>query len=126
MKMEAIPVKECIKNIEPEPFHLLLDRGEMKKNRLNHLVVLIKGAGEMGTGVASRLFRANFRNIVMLETASPLAVRRRVSFCEAIHDHTMAVEGIEAVKVSEEYRSHRGMGGRKDCSPSGPEVGQHP
>jgi xanthine dehydrogenase accessory factor len=91
------------KDIEPESFHLLLDRGEMKKNSLNHLVVLIKGAGEMGTGVASRLFRANFRNIVMLETASPLAVRRRVSFCEAIHDDTMAVEGIEAVKVSEEY-----------------------
>jgi len=76
---------------------------KLRKNRLKHLVILIKGAGEMGTGVASRLFRANFRNIVMLESASPLAVRRRVSFCEAVHDHIMTVEGIEAVKVSEQY-----------------------
>ncbi len=74
----------------------------MKENSIRHLVILFKGAGEMGTGVASRLFRANFKNIVMLETASPLAVRRKVSFCEAVHDHTMQVEGIEAVSVSDE------------------------
>ncbi|TWJ14188.1 xanthine dehydrogenase accessory factor [Geobacter argillaceus] len=56
----------------------------------------------MATGVACRLFRANFRRILMLETPSPLAVRRRVSFCEAVHEQTVSVEGIEAVKVSNE------------------------
>ncbi len=56
----------------------------------------------MATGVACRLYRANFRRILMLETPSPLAVRRRVSFCEAIHEQQMSVEGIEAVKVRDE------------------------
>lgn len=53
----------------------------------------------MATGVAVRLYRSNFRRILMLETASPLAVRRRVAFSEAIHEKNMTVEGIEAVRV---------------------------
>ena len=85
----------------------------MNKKPLKHLVILIKGAGEMGTGVASRLFGANLRNILMLESACPLAVRRRVSFCEAVHDHTMEVEGIEAVKVSEGHEVIEAWGAGK-------------
>lgn len=56
----------------------------------------------MATGVACRLYRANFRRILMLEIDCPLAVRRHVSFCEAIHDRTKMVEGVEAVKVADE------------------------
>lgn len=59
--------------------------------------IVIKGAGEMASGVAVRLYRAGFRNIVMLETARPLAVRRAVSFCEAVHDGRQEVEGVAAV-----------------------------
>ncbi len=57
---------------------------------------MIYGAGEMASGVAVRLFRAGFRRLVMLEVASPTAVRRPVSFCEAVHDGRVAVEGVEA------------------------------
>lgn len=71
------------------------------KKELKELVILIRGAGEMATGVAVRLFRSNFRKILMLETASPLAVRRRVSFCEAVHDGSAAVEGIEAIAITD-------------------------
>lgn len=53
----------------------------------------------MSSGIASRLFHANLRRILMLETAAPLAIRRLVSFSEAVHDGTMTVEGIEAVRV---------------------------
>ena len=74
----------------------------MKNKALKDLVIIIKGAGEMATGVACRLYRANFGRILMLEIPSPLAVRRRVSFCEAIHEQTMVVEGIEAVRVATE------------------------
>ena len=35
----------------------------------------------------------------MLETDNPLAVRREVSFCEAVHDGHKTVEGIEATRV---------------------------
>lgn len=78
-------------------------RSETEKRVLNRLMIVIRGAGEMATGVASRLFRANFKQILMLETTSPLAVRRGVSFSEAIHSQTMTVEGIEAVRVSEDH-----------------------
>ncbi|MBE0577079.1 MAG: EF2563 family selenium-dependent molybdenum hydroxylase system protein [Desulfuromonadales bacterium] len=70
--------------------------------QLKDRVILIKGAGEMATGVACRLYAANLRRILLLETASPLAVRRHVSFCEAVHERVKLVEGIEAVRVSEQ------------------------
>ena len=72
---------------------------EERKIKLNELVVVIKGAGEMASAVAWRIFMSNIRNILMLETASPLAVRRQVSFCEAVHQMHQTVEGVEAVLV---------------------------
>lgn len=69
-------------------------------NTLNQLIIGIKGAGEMASGIACRLFKSNFRHIFMMETTHPLAVRRMVSFCEAIHDGHITVEGVTAVKVS--------------------------
>lgn len=75
---------------------------EVTKKELKELVILIRGGGEMATGVAVRLYRSNFRRILILETASPLAVRRRVSFCEAVHEKIATVEGVEAVLVVEE------------------------
>ncbi len=67
--------------------------------KLNQIRVCIKGAGEMASGIAWRLFQARFRNIVMLEVPAPLAVRRRVSFCEAVHDGRQQVEGVIAQRV---------------------------
>ncbi len=66
---------------------------------IKELVIAIKGAGEMATGVATRLFQANFKHIFMVEIENPVAVRRRVSFCEAIHDGTIEVEGVRAKRV---------------------------
>jgi xanthine dehydrogenase accessory factor len=76
---------------------------KMMRKALKDLVILIRGGGEMATGVAVRLCRANFKRILILETDSPLAVRRRVSFCEALHESIMTVEGIEAVRVVDDY-----------------------
>jgi len=59
------------------------------------LKVLIRGGGEMATGVAHRLARAHFK-VCMTEIAQPLAVRREVSFSEAIYDGEKEVEGILA------------------------------
>ena len=67
--------------------------------RLLELVVGIKGAGEMASAVAWRLHMARIRAILMLETAMPLAVRREVCFCEALHDGSCTVEGVAAVKA---------------------------
>ncbi len=67
--------------------------------KLTELVIGVKGAGEMASAVAWRLYMANIRTIFMLETAMPLAVRRKVSFCEALHDGVQTVEGVTARKA---------------------------
>ena len=66
-------------------------------HRLTEMVIVIKGAGEMASAVAWRLYMANFKKILMLETAHPLAVRRKVSFCEVLHDRSQTVEGVQAI-----------------------------
>lgn len=61
-------------------------------------LVLIKGAGDLASGVAFRLFRCGFP-VIMTELARPLAVRRAVSFAEAVYAGTTAVEGVTAVRA---------------------------
>lgn len=57
--------------------------------------VLIKGAGDLATGVALRLHRCGFA-VVMSELAHPLAVRRTVSFAQAVFDAATQVEEVTA------------------------------
>jgi xanthine dehydrogenase accessory factor len=66
--------------------------------RLNDLVILIRGAGEMATGVAHRLASCHFK-ICMTETSNPQAVRREVAFSEAIFHSEKEVEGITAKRI---------------------------
>jgi xanthine dehydrogenase accessory factor len=68
--------------------------------KLKEMVIVIKGAGEMASGVAWRLYMANFKKILMLETAHPMAVRREVSFCEALLDGSQTVEGVKAITAN--------------------------
>ncbi len=67
--------------------------------KINELIIGIKGAGEIASGIAYRLFQSNIKNIFMMETENPLAVRRQVSFCEVVHDDKIIVEGVEAKKI---------------------------
>ena len=62
---------------------------------LTELKVLIKGGGEVASGVAHRLFRANFR-VCLTETPEPQAVSRGVSFSEAVYEGEKEVEGVVA------------------------------
>ena len=72
----------------------------MKSERnLEELVVLIRGAGEMASGVAHRLFKSGFK-VCLIEIAQPLAVRRLVSFCEAVYDREKTVEEVTALRVA--------------------------
>ncbi len=65
---------------------------------LSGLRVLIRGAGEMASGVAWRLFQSHFQ-VLLTEIPQPLAVRRGVSFCEAVYEGSQSVEGVEAVRI---------------------------
>ena len=66
---------------------------------LDNLCVMIRGGGEMASGVAHRLFRAHFK-VVMTEIPQPLCVRRTVSFCEALFEKVQEVEGVTARLVA--------------------------
>ena len=69
--------------------------GEAAARRGRQGLVLIKGAGELGSGVAWRLHRAGF-GVVMTDREQPLAVRRTVAFCEALALGEWTVEGVTA------------------------------
>ena len=58
--------------------------------------ILLRGGGDIATGIALRLYRSGFRRLIILETARPLAVRRRVAFSEAVYEGLCTVEGISA------------------------------
>ena len=66
--------------------------------KLNELVILVKGGGEMATGVSHRLASCHFR-ICMTEVSDPQAVRREVAYSEAIFNQEKEVEGITAKRV---------------------------
>ena len=55
--------------------------------------IWIQGAGELASGVAVRLVRSGYK-VVLAETERPLAVRRRVSFSEAVYTGQNMVEDI--------------------------------
>lgn len=61
-------------------------------------LVLIRGAGEMASGTAHRLHSVGYK-LIMTELPHPLAVRREVSFAQAVFDGSTQVEGVVAVHV---------------------------
>ncbi len=70
------------------------------------MIVLIRGGGDLASGVALRLHRAGFR-VAISELEKPLAVRRTVSFAEAIYSGEITIEGITAKKVNDPSDSLR-------------------
>jgi len=58
-------------------------------------LVLIKGGGDLASGVAYRLFRSGFP-LLMTELPAPSMVRRAVSFGQAVYNGQTTVEGVTA------------------------------
>lgn len=63
---------------------------------LENLKIVVKGGGEMASGVVCRLFKSGFTKICMTDISEPQAVRREVSFCEAVYEGLKEVEGVTA------------------------------
>lgn len=55
--------------------------------------IWIRGAGDLATGIALRLYRSGF-DIVMSDIAVPTTVRRTVAFSPAVYTGGASVEGI--------------------------------
>jgi len=62
--------------------------------------VLIKGAGDLASGVALTLVKAGFL-VVMTEVPQPTCVRRKVSFAEAVYEGEITIEGIRGRLVGD-------------------------
>src|ERR1051325_294429 len=67
-------------------------------------LVLLRSGGDLATGVALRLHHAGIK-IVVTELAEPLAVRRTVSFAEAVYERQHTVEGVTGRLVNPEQLS---------------------
>lgn len=60
------------------------------------MLAVIRGAGDIASGIALRLFRAGMR-VVMCDLARPTSIRRTVCFSEAIRLGETRVEGVRGV-----------------------------
>lgn len=65
---------------------------------ISETLCLVRGGGDLATGVGCRLFRAGFP-VIVTELAQPLVVRRGVAFAEAVYAGAVEVEGAPARRV---------------------------
>ena len=66
----------------------------MKREQL----IAIKGAGDLASGIALRLWRSGYR-IIMSELPVPLCIRRTIAFSSAVFDGSSKVENAEGILV---------------------------
>ncbi len=71
----------------------MMDDLQWKKN-----LVVVRGGGDIATGTIAKLYQCGFP-LLILETANPSCIRRTISFCEAVSEQEMVVEGIKAKKA---------------------------
>lgn len=60
------------------------------------MLVIIRGAGDIATGIALRLHRAGYR-LILTDLPQPTSIRRTVCFSEAVWHGRCTVENVEAV-----------------------------
>ena len=64
------------------------------------MLVLIKGAGDLASGIACRLIRSGFQ-VIMTDLPRPTAVRCTVAFSSAVYQKEVCIEGISGVLASD-------------------------
>ncbi len=68
-------------------------------------VALIRGGGDLGTGVALRLHRAGWR-VLIAELPQPLVIRRKVAFASAIYEGSIEVEDTIGLRIHPAHVEH--------------------
>ena len=68
--------------------------------------IVIRGGGDLATGVVQKYFRAGFR-VIVLEAPEPTAIRRSVALCEAVYTGFTQVEDMQCriINGSDELES---------------------
>ena len=67
---------------------------------MTRTLVVVKGGGDIGTGVAHRLFNSGML-VIITEIERPKAIRRTVSFAQAIYQGEFEVEGVTAKRIED-------------------------
>lgn len=62
-------------------------------------IIVVRGGGDLATGVVHKLWSMK-KEILILETEQPAAIRRLVAFSEAIYDGETEVEQVKAIRVN--------------------------
>ena len=69
-------------------------------------LVVIRGAGELATGIAHRLHNTGY-SVLMLEKEAPSAIRRSVVFAEAVYDGEKRVERVTCYKANNLHEAEK-------------------
>ena len=56
-------------------------------------LIIVRGGGDLATGTVYKLKKSGFP-VLILEAANPSAIRRNVSFCEAVYQGSQSVEDM--------------------------------
>ena len=67
---------------------------------LQDILVVVKGGGDLATGVAHRLHRVGMK-VIVTELAQPTVIRRAVAFASAVFEGEVTVEGVVARRVED-------------------------
>ncbi len=67
--------------------------------KFKNSLILIKGAGDLASGIAYRLKRSGFP-LMMTELATPTMVRRAVSFGDVVYNYETTIEGVQARRAA--------------------------
>src|SRR6266566_10166260 len=67
---------------------------------MDHVSVLVRGIGDIGSAVAHRLFEAGQR-VVIHDVPAPAAARRGMAFTDAIFDGSAVLEGVTCRRVEQ-------------------------
>jgi xanthine dehydrogenase accessory factor len=61
----------------------------------SHDIIIVRGAGDLATGVIAMLHQAGFC-VIATESEEPTCIRRTVSFAETLYAQSLSIEGIHS------------------------------
>jgi xanthine dehydrogenase accessory factor len=61
--------------------------------RRSRETVVVRGGGDIASGTIHKLHSCGYK-VLVLETEAPTAIRRAVSFCEAVYEGSASVDGV--------------------------------
>lgn len=72
----------------------------VNKKYENGRLAIVRGAGDLATGVIITLKKAGFR-VIATEISKPTVIRRTVAFADAVYKGEMTVEDISAIRLDD-------------------------